>query len=69
MAVAARSIQRGSGALEELRAFAPVPLLLTESSVGAAVDAAAERQPGSWGWVFQDQRVTFENVNAKAEVG
>jgi hypothetical protein len=46
-----------------------VPLLLTESSVGAAVDAAAERQPGSWGWVFQDQRVTFENVNAKAEVG
>jgi hypothetical protein len=45
----------------------PAPLPPKESTVGAAIDAPVERRPGSCGWVFEDQRVTFENDNAKAE--
>jgi hypothetical protein len=46
----------------------PTPLLPTESTVGAAIDAPSERWLDGCGRVFQDQRVTFENDNAKAEV-
>jgi fatty-acyl-CoA synthase/long-chain acyl-CoA synthetase len=50
----------------------PVPLPPTESTVGAAIDAAAERWPDSCGWVFEDERVTFgemRSLTARAAAG
>ncbi|WP_157852802.1 hypothetical protein RFN58_03895 [Streptomyces iakyrus] len=37
---------------------------MTELTVGAAIDAAAERWPGGCGWVFEDQRVTFDEMRS-----
>jgi fatty-acyl-CoA synthase/long-chain acyl-CoA synthetase len=36
----------------------------TESTVGAAIDDAAERWPDGCGWVFEERRVTFGEMRA-----
>ncbi|MFC5948994.1 AMP-binding protein [Pseudonocardia lutea] len=48
----------------------PVPP--TESTIGAAVEAAAQRWPEACGWVFEDRRITFSEMRdlaARAATG